>query len=107
MRRETDYEYTAEVPKMFLPEYPEPRITISVSKLGGGTLGESYEGLWEFRVYIKGNPVITGTDLRTGIPQTHEETARIVAGFLSSGQYNVPTDQLDRLAEFADGECDG
>jgi len=100
----SDYEYTVIVPKMLLPEYPEPRITISVSKVGGGTLGESYEGLWEYRVYIKGYPVITGTDLRTGTPKTHEQVTRTIAGFLSSGEYNVPPGELDRLSEFAGDE---
>jgi len=98
------YEYSIDVPKMLLPEYPEPRITISVSKVGGGTLGESYEGLWHYRIYTRGYPVIAGNDLHTGTPKTHEQAARIVAGFLSSGEYNVPPGELDRLSEFAGDE---
>ena len=98
----SDYEYTVIVPKMLLPEYPEPRITISVSKVGGGTLGESYEGLWEYNATCDGKPVMFGADLYTGTAKTHEQAARIVAGFLTEGY--VPEDQNDRLSEFAGDE---
>jgi hypothetical protein len=97
-------EYTIEVPKMLLPEYPEPVITIRVSKVGGGTLGESYTGTWEYRVGYLGHRLIAGTDLITGTRKTHEQVARIIAGFLSSGEYDLPEDQQDRLSEFAEGE---
>ena len=91
---------------MLLPEYPEPEIIISVSKVGGGTLGKSYKGSWEYRVSIRGLPEyvppMLGDDLTTGTPKTHAQVAQIIAGYLSSGEYDwVPEDQHDRLSVFA------
>jgi hypothetical protein len=97
-------EYQTEVPTMLLPQYPEPLIVISVSKAGGGTIGKSYTGTWHYRAYIRGCLMISGDDLHTGTPKTHEQAARIVAGFLVSGSYGIPEDQHDRLALFAEGE---
>lgn len=98
-------EYSVDVPEMLLPEYPEPRITIRVSKVGGGTVGESYDGTWEYRVGYDGRTAMTGSDLVTGTPKTHEQAARILAGYLSSGEYDfIPEDQHDRLTLFAEGE---
>jgi hypothetical protein len=51
-----------------------------------------------------GHRLIAGTDLITGTRKTHEQVARIIAGFLSSGEYDLPEDQQDRLSEFAEGE---
>jgi hypothetical protein len=61
---------------------------VYVSKVGGGTLGRSYEGAWHYQIvdYRDGSPtwgliVTRGSDLNTGTPATHAEAAEIVADF--------------------------
>lgn len=55
--------------------------TVDLYKLGGGTLGRSYEGLWGYR-HVRGRvEIASGQDLRTGTPKTHQEAALLVIEF--------------------------
>lgn len=51
---------------------------VDVYKIGGGTLGRAYEGLWGYRLVRGGQEVASGADLRTGVPKTHDEAAQLV-----------------------------
>src|SRR5208282_241439 len=74
-------ELTVVVPRMYLGD-SEPEIWIGISKVGGGTVGKSYSGTWEYRV-ISGGVHIEGADLRSGaMGATHEEMIRTLASFL-------------------------
>ncbi|WP_181273643.1 hypothetical protein [Brevibacterium oceani] len=50
---------------------------VHVYKVGGGTPGRRYDGLWGYRVRCQGRLVASGEDLRTGMPKTHDEAALI------------------------------
>lgn len=57
-------------------------LTVSIEKLGGGTLGHSYTGTWRYIVTDSdGDEVGRGQDLETGMPKTHAEVVNIVAGY--------------------------
>lgn len=56
-------------------------VMAEVSKVGGGTVGRRYQGLWKYRITQKGKVIAEGEDLRTGMPKTHEEAARIAYAF--------------------------
>jgi hypothetical protein len=59
--------------------------TVEIDKLGGGTVGKSYEGHWIYEVTdAAGNHVASGGDLRTGTPKTHAQAARILLDFLTA-----------------------
>lgn len=53
---------------------------IAIEKVGGGTVGRSYEGYWHW--------LVLGTDdiqeMFTGTPKTHAEAAEIAADFLDA-----------------------
>lgn len=76
----------------FVPEYvvriDAVGATVEISKLGGGTLGRSYAGLWEWTARLDSGEMIHSWDadwdmLNTGTPKTHRQAAFIVADFLS------------------------
>ncbi|OEJ24277.1 hypothetical protein AS594_07040 [Streptomyces agglomeratus] len=54
---------------------------VSVDKDGGGTLGRSYEGTWT--VTVQNGPVYVcdREELRTGMPKTHAQVARLAYEF--------------------------
>lgn len=54
---------------------------VDVYKIGGGTLGRTYDGLWGYRHVRDGVEIASGEDLRTGIPKTHQEAAPLVIEF--------------------------
>jgi hypothetical protein len=62
-------------------------IRLEIEKMGGGTLGQAYQGTWCYRVTWpasggrEGN-VIEGQDLDTPMPATHENAASVLCGFL-------------------------
>lgn len=78
------HEYVTEVPGMYRNMPSEPTITIGMNKTGGGTLGHTYTGTWEYAVIVNGCEIITGDDLRSGMPDTHEGMARCLASFLAA-----------------------
>lgn len=60
------------------------RLTVRISKVGGGTVGRAYDGRWHYRVRsADGRKIIAeGDDLITPIPKTHREVVLIVLDFL-------------------------
>lgn len=60
------------------------RLTVRISKVGGGTVGRAYDGRWHYRVRsANGRKILAeGDDLNTGTPKTHREAAEILLDFL-------------------------
>jgi len=66
-------------------------MTVHVAKVGGGTLGKSYVGEWEFEVLDPDGNVIQKSYVGTGTAKTHVETCRIVLEFYrSDGPLSFP-----------------
>jgi hypothetical protein len=67
----------------FEPEYTtttDNGLTVQIEKLGGGTVGNAYAGLWRYIVTTaSGTFVARGQDVATGMPHTHAEVAEMVA----------------------------
>src|SRR5512140_607192 len=60
---------------------------LELEKLGGGTVGEAYDGTWRYVVtfpaaYGRESRQERGQDLETPLPKTHEEAAEILCDFL-------------------------
>lgn len=55
---------------------------VDVYKVGGGTLGQAYEGRWGYLVRRHGTVVGSGEDLNTGTPKTHQQAAQLACDFL-------------------------
>lgn len=55
--------------------------TVHISKVGGGTIGRSYEGEWEFEVLNSDGSVIHESYFYTGMPKTHSQAAKIVVSY--------------------------
>lgn len=63
---------------------------IHVSKVGGGTPGEAYDGDWYYSVTNgNGRELLHGDNLRSGLPQTHRQMAETLAAILSAGEVNA------------------
>lgn len=102
-------EYAVFVPMMLIDE-SEPSIEIGIDKAGGGTLGVFYaNGSWSYAVSVDGE-ILSGDDLHSGLGKSHEDMARVLAGFLSDSydaesltdaQRAFLVNQADRLSEFA------
>lgn len=58
-----------------------PASKVEIYKVGGGTRGEAYEGLWGYRLTGNDQVLASGQDLRTGMPHTHQEAALLVIEF--------------------------
>lgn len=54
---------------------------VCVYKIGGGTLGRSYDGLWGYRHTCDDVLIASGENLRTGTPKTHQDVALLVIDF--------------------------
>lgn len=55
--------------------------SVEIEKLGGGTVGKRYEGIWRYRVMSAETaiPVTQGQDIETGgMPKTHGDVVDIV-----------------------------
>lgn len=91
----TGSEYSVEVPKLTDRDVD---YTISVDKIGGGTLGSSYEGTWSVVLWRAGWS-FESEHINTGTPKTHEQVAKIYADFLVS--YWPEDVTSDRFALFA------
>lgn len=81
--QDSDFEHSEVVDA---PEGRGRALRIFVSKVGGGTVGRSYDGMWLYRVRaVGGGPVlIEDCDLRTGTPKTHQQALRIVEDALET-----------------------
>jgi hypothetical protein len=93
-----EHEYHVEVPELY---DGDSKMEIAVDKFGGGTVGSEYAGSWFVTVYVDGN-YSTSDEIITGTPKTHEQVAKIHAGFLAA--YAETTETGDRLSLFNDGE---
>jgi hypothetical protein len=72
-----EYEYTTE-----LDDGIYGTVTVDINKVGGGTLGKSYDGLWEYRIScVDDGLLVQGSDLRTGMSHTHAEVAELACTF--------------------------
>lgn len=96
-----DHEYRTEVPP--LPG-SDGLLLLYVSKVGGGRLGERYEGAWYYQVIgcgLSGH----GDDLYTGMPHTHAEAAGVLVHILASRLALRPSADVlaERLAAFTEG----
>lgn len=59
-------------------EFHEDEIKVAVEKLGGGLIGNKYEGQWRIVAYHQGREVLNTQDYYTGTPWTHIKVARDV-----------------------------
>lgn len=51
---------------------------VEIYKVGGGTRGRAYEGLWGYAATRDDQVLASGEDLYTGMPKTHQEAAQIL-----------------------------
>lgn len=73
-------------------------VVVQVEKLGGGTVGKSYDGDWRYIVTRNGEEVSRGQDYRSGLPVTHLEAAWSIAcngGFVSDDSVFLNEDHAD------------
>lgn len=93
--RDDEHHYTTmrEFLREFTPEvmFPIPQATyddkplvICLEKVGGGTLGESYDGNWLYIIFWDDREWMKGRDFETGTPKTHVEAAAELAGLLAA-----------------------
>ncbi|MFF3416790.1 hypothetical protein ACFYW9_19135 [Streptomyces sp. NPDC002698] len=75
------WDYEAEF--VYEPE-DRPGLKVEIAKAGGGGVGESYDGDWYYRVLRDDEPFYAGTDLRSGMPHTHEYMARVLLDCLEA-----------------------
>jgi hypothetical protein len=80
------WDYEAEF--IYEPE-DRPGLKVEIAKVGGGGVGESYDGEWWYRVLRDDEPFYAGNDLRSGTPHTHEYMARALLDCLEA-QHVVP-----------------
>lgn len=76
-------EYAVNVPQMYA-DGTDPVILIGISKVGGGTVGESYSGSWSYVITMDGTVVLSGSDFSCGMPHTHQYTARAIADYFGA-----------------------
>lgn len=59
-------------------------LSVSVDKVGGGTVGRDYTGMWMITVK-NGDAFVYNNDMMsTSIPRSHEDVAAIAADFASA-----------------------
>lgn len=59
--------------------------TIRVEKLGGGTVGEEYAGIWRYVITDHdGNEIARGQDFTTSMPHTHSWVATCLSEWCDS-----------------------
>jgi hypothetical protein len=76
-----DMEAWIDVPELYVTG--DPPIKIGIAAHGGGTVGRAYgNNGWDYVVTVDGEPIIEGSDLRSGMPATHEDMAKTLCVFL-------------------------
>lgn len=78
-----DFEVMQTIPNPLRPS--GRKLTVLVSKMGGGRTDRAYTGRWLYRVRWAGGGqtvVAEGDDLETGSPKTHMQVIRLVEDFL-------------------------
>lgn len=63
-----------------------PMFSVSVTKVGGGTLGQTYDGEWTVTVLRDGVTVCDQEVMRTGTPKTHHEIAEMAVDFATADE---------------------
>lgn len=62
---------------------------VEIEKLGGGTIGEMYVGIWRYMIFHSvSDPdslIVKGQDLHSGTPINHLEAARSALDFYLAG----------------------
>lgn len=59
------------------------KYTIQIEKLGGGTYGQKYSGVWRYIVWRNGQEIGRGQDFECGTPMTHREAAISIISFFT------------------------
>ena len=59
---------------------------VSVSKVGGGTVGKAYEGAWHYTIKVGDTVVAYGSNFTTVEKSKHEHVAVIIADIVAKEQ---------------------
>ena len=60
--------------------YAMPNGQVSVSKVGGGTVGRTYSGSWHYLVSdLSGEVIARGSDYQSYFPSSHQGVALVIA----------------------------
>ena len=94
--RPRDHEYVYPVPEQYAGD---PPMSVWMSKVGGGTVGERYTGAWAYSVTFRGER-LHGDDITSNTPATHEEMVRTLCSFLGAAGESVS--MRDRSSEYWD-----
>jgi hypothetical protein len=57
-------------------------LSVTVDKVGGGTLGRAYEGNWTVSISKGERVFFNAANVRTGTARTHHEVASLAVEFL-------------------------
>ncbi len=79
--RDFEPEITLEIPGFDGDDEP---LSIAIAKVGGGTLGRAYPGLWQAVAAYGSRELYRGGDLNIGRPHTHRQAAAVLAQFLAA-----------------------
>jgi hypothetical protein len=81
------------------------RLEIGIAAVGGGDVGRAYaNNNWIYAVWVAGELVCSGVDLRSGgIARTHRDMAAVLAEYLSDSEDAPPAlrRHTERLADWA------
>lgn len=61
----------------YLAEIPGTSVYAGITKIGGGTVGQSYVGAWEALLTVRGYPLLETDLLVTPCRATHAQVAEI------------------------------
>jgi len=105
----TESEYEIEIPTQYGGNTiePEAQIIIKMAAVGGGTIREAYaDNDWLYGVYVDGDLLISGKDLRSNAtPGTHESMTRTLATFLANDGEILYRASL--AGDYSDAEAEG
>lgn len=65
-------------------------VIVRVSKVGGGTVGHSYRGVWHYRVEVPLEDVVQGSDFESGSKLTHAEAAEQILDLVIGEEIGYP-----------------
>lgn len=60
---------------------------VEVYKVGGGTLGRHYTGMWGYYLARRGEQLAAGSDLYTGTPADHAAVAQLVLDIFDTQEH--------------------
>ena len=80
---DAEIQLNAELPAEFVYYNADREVTIYIEKVGGGTMGQKYSGMWRYvATDNEGYILHEGDDFGTGMPATHHEAARQLSDLL-------------------------